>query len=392
MDVKAILLVGGASAGAEQFAGHPIAALDVLGRPLIERIAERMTRSGIDAVSVVCESEACQSLVERAVRRDAKLRLHELTSEGIWRACEQIFCDYAEAGAEIILVQRIGAYLEINFDDLVQFHLESKARVTPVVDASAPLDLFVISASRRNDAAFLFRHELKALRTESLPYVFNGYGNRLRNTADLRQLAREALYLESEIRPAGRQVRPGVWMGELARIERGARVVAPAYIGSRAKLRSAAVLTRGSTLEHHAEVDCGTVVEDASVLPFSYVGAGLDLSSSVVGFERVSHLRRAVEVEVPDGKLIGMLPESATRRAAGSLVALAAVLARGVLPLGSRRRSAVGQTLGGVPATTSPLAFGPEAGEKRRHDAGSDVGLGETAKQDLMLVRRYGGQ
>ena len=119
---------------------------------------------------------------------------------------------------------------------------------------------------------------------------------------------------KNAIRPVGKEIKPGVWVGEGARIHRKARVVAPAFIGAHSKIRASALITRGSVIEHHAEVDCGTVVENSTVLPFTYVGAGLDVMHSVVGFRRLSHLLRNVEVEISDDKLVGMSPASAVSR------------------------------------------------------------------------------
>ncbi len=96
-------------------------------------------------------------------------------------------------------------------------------------------------------------------------------------------------------------------------------------------------------VEHHAEVDCGTVVENSTILPFTYVGAGLDVMHSVVGFRRVAHLVRNVEVEIHDDKLVGMIPFSAVSRLAGSTAALFAFLPKEIyrgLFAPSRRKQA----------------------------------------------------
>jgi hypothetical protein len=66
-----------------------------------------------------------------------------------------------------------------------------------------------------------------------------------------------------------------------------------------------AVITRGSVLEHHTEVDCATVVENSSVLPYTCVGAGLDVEYSVLGFQRVHSLTRNATVEIYDPHLVG---------------------------------------------------------------------------------------
>ena len=62
------------------------------------------------------------------------------------------------------------------------------------------------------------------------------------------------------------------------------------------------------------------------MLPYTYVGAGLDVMHSVVGFRRLSHLVRDVEVEISDRKLVGMPSVNVVSRLAGSTAALFAFL------------------------------------------------------------------
>jgi hypothetical protein len=119
-------------------------------------------------------------------------------------------------------------------------------------------------------------------------------------------------------------------------------VVAPSFIGARSKVHAQALLTRGSILEHHSEVDCGTVVENSTVLPFTRLGAGLDVMHCLVGFRRLVHLVRNVEVEITDAKLVDLVPLSPVSRLAGSTAALFAFLPkeiyRGVRAVPSRER------------------------------------------------------
>src|SRR5437764_2182014 len=124
----------------------------------------------------------------------------------------------------------------------------------------------------------------------SCTYPHYGHVSRLRTAADLRQLTADGLLARKAVKPLGREIQPGVWVGTGGRVQRGARLVAPCYVGAHARVRSAAVLTRATAIEHHAEVDCGTVVEGATVLPFSYVGAGLDVAYSIVGYRKIAPL------------------------------------------------------------------------------------------------------
>jgi hypothetical protein len=111
-------------------------------------------------------------------------------------------------------------------------------------------------------------------------------------------------------------------------IEKGARVLAPAFIGESARVRAGAVITRCSSIEHHAQVDCGSVVENSSVLPYSYVGAGLDLAHSVAGMRQVANLRRDVIVEIADPKLIDQVSATAGRNVLSSAAEFLSYLPR----------------------------------------------------------------
>ena len=327
MDVRAILMVGGTQSGQEEnIGGIPIAYLDVLGLPLVERVLRRLQHFGVCGITLISEAAQADPTARRARLRPEVPWI--LASQGeFWQTAENTFRKYAEDGAELVIAVRMGPYAEVDYEELIQHHLDHHCPVTMAVDSEdASLDIFVLNASRRNDAALLFRSELRKLRTECKGFRVTGYVNRLKTAADLRCLALDGLLRKNAICPVGKEIRPGVWVAKSARIHRKARVVAPAFVGAYAKIRASALVTRSTVVEHHAEVDCGTVVEDSTVLPYTYVGAGLDVMHSVVGFRRLSHLVRNVEVEISDRKLVGMPAVNVVSRLAGSTAALFAFL------------------------------------------------------------------
>jgi hypothetical protein len=326
-------------------------------------------------------------LLKRAARHD--LKLLPAPHDHVGRVAENAFVDLAQAGAELVLVLRLGPYAEIDYEELIQFHLDQRTRVTSVcTPAGESLDTFVISASRRNDAAYLLRHALKAFRTPPANYLFDGYLNWLRSSAEIRALAVDGLMMRNQLIPAGLEVRPGVWVAAGARIQKGARVLAPAFIGERAKVRAAAVVTRCTSLEHHSEVDCGTVVEDSSVLPYTYLGAGLDVCHAVVGFKRLSHLRRNVEVEIGDSKLIGAVPQNAPWRTVASAASIASFVPvqffRGIFskPVSCDRPSL-------ADAVSAPSPGLSNAAALQASPPGSEANQLST---DLAVARRYGNE
>ncbi len=327
MDVRAILILAppAESGTAESFNGMPLGLLDVLGKPVYVRMADRLKQSGISSVAVVGDTANVPTFL-RGAKNDG-VHWTQPPDANPWRTAEKAFAEHVEAGADLVIVVRLGAYTDIDFDEFIQVHLDQHSRVTTVCTPDgAPLDIAAIASSRRNDAAFLFRHRLRQFRTAASQYVFTGYVNRLKALGDLRQLACDAFLFRAQIPPVGAEIRPGVWVAPGARIQDGARILAPAFIGGHAKVRAAAVVTRGSVIEHHAIVDCGTIVEDSTVLPYTYVGAGLDLCHSVVGLRHVLHLRRGVETDVVDPRLIGMVSARPPLRALGQALALATFL------------------------------------------------------------------
>ena len=331
MDVRAIVLIGGARGDAayarESLGEIPLAYLDVLGLSIVERVRRRLQRFGVSCVSFISDSACDSGPFAHAIGFSPATPHVHAEGEQLWQAAEETFVKYAESGAELVFALRLGPYVEVDYEALVQHHLDHHCAVTMAVDSeNQPLDLFVLSASARNDAAALFKNRMQRMRRECAPFFVEGYFNRLETSSDLRRLAVDGLLAKNAIRPEGTEIRPGIWVGPAARIHRKARVIAPAFIGAHAKVRASALITRGSVIEHHGDVDCGTVVENSSVLPFTRIGAGLDVMHSVIGFRRLAHLRQNVEVEIADQRIVGLVPLTPLSRLAGSTAALFAFI------------------------------------------------------------------
>jgi carbonic anhydrase/acetyltransferase-like protein (isoleucine patch superfamily) len=187
--------------------------------------------------------------------------------------------------------------------------------LTQVVAGDQFVDLCLVNSSRRNDAAFLLRSGMKQSRTECTPYFVGDsegeYVNLLRHEADLRQLASDALHHNCQMAPAGTEIRPGIWAATDSQIDKRARLVAPIFIGSRARICPGAVITRGSSIERHTVIGNKTVVENGTVLPYTNLGPGLDVSHSLVGERHICNLQRNVCTPIKDPRLVSQVPASA---------------------------------------------------------------------------------
>ena len=391
MDVRAIVVVEAHSDAAEEtgsaeaFAGMSCALADVLGKPLVFHLIDRLKKQDIRAVSVVTDAPADLWPVGTAVNGSWVCS----SREQLWKTVEQVFTNFTESGAELVLVIRLGAYAEIDYNDLLQFHLDRQAHITSAVDEEGlALHVYAVSASRRNDVAFMFRHRFQQFRPGLQLYSFSGYINRLSSPNHLRQLAIEGLMRRIQIAPEGEQIKPGVWLGRGAQVHRRARVLSPAFIGAGSRVRASAVVTRCTALEHHTVVDCGTVVENVTTLPYTYLGAGLDVTHAVVGHNKLFNLKRGVEVEFADPRLIGEASSRAPLRALGSLLSLAsffpAQLLRGLFAPSHR------ECPPSLPEAIAAPAAALESPAPIKAKAPA-VDAGEFPSQ-LVIARRYGNE
>ena len=307
---------------AEHSGVMPLAHADVLGASILERTGDALAQAGITNLTVI----ALQP--QGTTHFSAKVRYVTSSREELWEDAQKIYEGLTKS-CESVLVLRLDCYAEVDWKALLAHHAACTQGVTQAwAGASEPLPIFVVSRGAEKEAEFLFRRELRHPRLAAGRYrVSDGqYLRWLRSAADLRELAVDALNLRCQMRPVGREVRPGIWRADHSRVDADVRLVAPVYIGKHARVRTGAVITRGSSLEHHSSVDCGTVIEDTSLLPFAAVGAGLDLANTVVGGRQVVDLERNVAVEIHDRTLVDELAHNAGVRVLSKAASLASYL------------------------------------------------------------------
>jgi len=391
MELKALILVGapvahGSSAAPEMLSGVPFACLDVLGATVLERIAQRLRAAGISQLSLITNASTdARAYVEDVLHKTGFDVISE-TSDRFWQSAEDTFEQFRQHGTDMVLILNLGPYVELDYEDLIQHHITNRCRMTTVTGPDgAGLGTFVVDASRRGDAATLFRSGLQRVRDDCERFVARGHVNLLRSASDFRRLAIDGLLEKNAVRPVGREVKPGVWAGHGALIHRKARLLAPAFIGAYSNVRAAALITRNSVIEHHAEVDCGTVVENSTILPYTYVGAGLDVMHSIVGFHSISHLVRDVAVEIQDRKLVGTAPTRTVFRTLGSAAAYFVVLPKKVYRgLWARVRK-----IRPAPLPETQEAPPTDLATPELNEPGSDQQVGEFPA-NFAVVRRYG--
>jgi len=256
----------------------PFACMNVLGRSVVARLTDQWKGSGISAMSV---------FVTQRVP----------SAGSLWRHAAERLSEYQRQGLNAVLLAQVGAYAEIDVEDMCSVHEKSGKGVTRAFDGDGPLNLWVVDPKR-----FLERESLfDALYAERhADYQVRGYVNRLGTLQDVRSLVTDGLSRRCHFQPQGHEVKPGIWMDASAQVERSARVVAPAFIGRDARIADECLITRGTNIESDSIVDFGTAVEDSSVLSGSYVGIGLDLSHSIVDGNTLFNFCHNVTLRISD--------------------------------------------------------------------------------------------
>jgi len=267
------------------------AGVELLGMSVFARLIQNLTGTKTIAdVSVVLDGRL--PAVDSTHVPDVAVS----AASDVWGVAKEQLRDQRHRGLDTVLIIRTGAYMECDLDDLVRFHCRRGEAVTRVCDDQGGLDFWVVNphiASEGDDLR-------TTLESAEACYRVQGYVNRLDSWWEMRRLVIDGLTLRCLFWPQGREVRPGVWMAEGAQLERGARIVPPGFIGRDVTISDQCLITRCTAVESGSHVDCGTVVEDSSILSGTYIGIGLDLSHSIAYGTHLVHLNHDVMLEITD--------------------------------------------------------------------------------------------
>jgi carbonic anhydrase/acetyltransferase-like protein (isoleucine patch superfamily) len=310
--VSAVLVIndrpsstGAVDEGASQERREPsrgsITCADILGQSVLDRTVARLRHAGVRTISVI----GGRNLASLPSNRDVEI-IEAGNSFARWPAAQRKMREQGVQGIETVLMIGLGAYMELDVAKAVKFHRAKGTPLTQLEDIQGPLDFWVVDSKWFNTAAngctLPFRYgEFPGL---PIPCRMTGYVNRLAEARDLRRLVLDAFLSRCELKPRGREVRPGIWADEGACVHKLTRLVAPIYLGRSTKVGPSAVITRFSNLERHCQVGAGTVVDSTSVLPHTVLGKGLDISHAVVDGNKFLDVNRNVALQIDDPKLI----------------------------------------------------------------------------------------
>ncbi len=275
-----------------------LACVEIFGQSILERTVNRLQKADVRGISVIA-SPSCDSLAQI---RGAKITTAQEQRDR-WAAAGRMLRKHARCGTRTVLLAELGAYAEVDLAAALEFHKTRRQHVTPLHDASGALGYWIIETSEMAVEPD-FRLPFFDNRVIGAPYLIKGHVNRMRAARDLRRLVIDSFLGRCSFSPPGHEMKPGVWVDKGARIHKSARLVAPAYLGRNTSVQPASVVTQFSNLERSCHVGMGSVVSNASVLPHTMIGRGLDVSAAVVDRDEFVDLRRNVTLTIRDSNLI----------------------------------------------------------------------------------------
>ena len=280
--------------------GKPVATWDLLGKSLLERLITRLQVFGVDRVAAIFEDALFRSPQLPGQKENAAA-----SGSAFWNNWDSVISEYLQHGMETLILTRVGPYAEFDLADVLRAHHQTGSDLTQVYRGDVPLDLVVVRASRLREGEGSYRNRLSNLLRNRHIYSMGGYFNPLSSPLEFRRLLTDALLGRCSIRPVGREVEPGIWLGQGASIGSSAMLEPPVYVGAHSSLGPACKVLGMSSIEKACEIDAGTTVEQSCVLEHTYLGMGLHLQHTVAGDGKLFHLEREIEVEIQDGRLIG---------------------------------------------------------------------------------------
>jgi hypothetical protein len=272
----------------------PLACVEIMGRSVVARMAARFLAADVEVVSILTDARVA---LPSFGRLSDKTTVHAV--DDMDYGLSQTLKDYKERGIEFAFVSQANVYTECDLMDWIWFHRGTRETITKARNRDGGLDFWVVDCAKMQDADIsLLLQEKKQFDGSS--YFISEYVKQVTSPSDVRCLVTDVFRKKCDMRPPGKEIRPGVWAEAGAQIHRRARIIAPAYIGRGAQVREDTLITRCSNLESLCYIDYGTVIEDSSILANSYVGIWLDVSHAVVKGNKLANVGRNVVLEISD--------------------------------------------------------------------------------------------
>jgi hypothetical protein len=226
---------------------------------------------------------------------------------------------FARQGVDRLLMIKLKSYAEMDLVDLLRFHRDSRNSVTEARDHRGHLGVSLLDRTALHMAGSKYE-TCDATRITGRPYQFGGYAKRIFSAKERQELVGDVLTGACAMRPSGTEIREQVWIGEGASLADSVRVVGPTYIGARTIVRAGATLGPFASVERDCVVDCGTSVEQSTVLPNTYLAPGLLIRKALVDGSQLEDLCSGIVADLQPAGLGGRIEPQMSRKAGYGIV------------------------------------------------------------------------
>jgi len=220
-----------------------------------------------------------------------------LTSRPRERSMAMDLAQFARQGVERFLMISLKSYAEMDLADLLRFHRDSQNSITEAKDARGNLGVSLLDRLAVPAVDPIYDSGVSP-HSEQAPYEFGGYAKRILSAKERQELVGDALTGACAMRPSGARIREQVWIGEGASLADSARVVGPTYIGARTIVCAGATIGPFTSVERDCVVDCGTAVEQSTVLPDTYLAPGLLIRQALLDGRHLEDLRSGIVTDL----------------------------------------------------------------------------------------------
>lgn len=215
------------------------------------------------------------------------------------------------------------ALTDINLETAVKFHKEKKAKATIVLTkVSNPLDYGVVIADQNgavkrflekpgwgevfsdtvNTGIYILEPEIFNLfeagrefdfSKDLFPmlldkgeliggYVADGYWSDIGNLEQYRQAHYDVLTGKVKVSIPGREVRPGVWLGEAVEIDPKARIEGPVLLGDYCRVKAGAQVENFTVVGNYGIINEGTSIKRGIIWNHCYLGPYSEIRGSIL--------------------------------------------------------------------------------------------------------------
>lgn len=275
--------------------------VDVLGKSLLQRAVEKIAALATCGHAIISHPEA-----EQWVSRSA-----DHPSAAFVEPWENAVLRFVQGGADVLLLSRLNVYADLDYGEFFNFHLQTGAPVTQVYADDGALDVALVNASHLRNVDGIYRRALSALVPRQRRFYYGGYVNRLASPQDFYRLVSDGLRGRCKLLPAGTEIQPSVWQGDLAAIDASVVVNGPVFIGAGSRIAASCTVAPNTAIERDCQIDFGSSVQESWIQQNTYVGVALDVRGAIVANDTLFHLDRNVKLKLAEHHLIGAAANSA---------------------------------------------------------------------------------